>query len=89
MGQQAESIGIALKMSNIFPEVGTNFFLQANPWTFSEECLHSLFTTMTERRITHVVSVTSCLHDGSNLFKERTTQLWMYFDESSYHVITQ
>ena len=88
MGQQAESIGIALKMSNIFPEMWANFLLQANPWTFCEECLHSLFATMPEGRITHVVCITSCLYDGSNLFKERTTQLWVYFDESSCNVIT-
>ncbi len=37
MGKQAESVSITFKMSNIFPEMWANFFLQANSWSFCKE----------------------------------------------------
>ena len=60
-------------MSDVFPEVAADLLLEAGSRSFGKEALDSLFTTMTERRVTHVVRITGSLYDGSNLFKERTS----------------
>ena len=53
--------------------------LQCLAFALSEERLDGFLTTMSERRIAHVMRITSRLDNRSNLFKERTTQLWMEF----------
>lgn len=51
MGEQAESIGVALKMSDVVPEGRTDLLFQETARSFCEESLYGFLTTVSERRI--------------------------------------
>ena len=56
MRQQAEGIGITLKMRNIVPECRGNRCFQFLAGSFCKECLDSFFARMTKGWIAQVVS---------------------------------
>ena len=67
MGEQAESVGIALKMGNIVPESRRNLRFQRAAHTFRKESLYGFLATMSEGWVSQVMSQTGSADDLSDL----------------------
>ena len=59
MGEQTESIGVALEMGQIGPLSRSQLRLKLTPGALAEKCRYGLFARMAERRIAKVMSQTS------------------------------
>ena len=89
MGEDAESVGIALKMGEIVPEYRRYFALQLCASPLEEICLHRLLSTMTERRVAQVVSQTGCGYNLSDFLKECVFQFWVTPGELLCYIVTR
>ena len=76
-------------MSDVVPELVAHLSLQVTARTLREIGLHGFLTTVSERRITHVVGQTSSGHNLSNLSKERILQFRVATDELLCHIVAQ
>ena len=74
MGQQTEGIGIALEVDEVVPEDGTHLALEFAARAFEEIRLDGLLATVSEGRITQVVSQAGGGDYLSNLLKEGILQ---------------
>ena len=73
--EQTEGVGVALKVYEVVPEVGRQMRLQLLTRTLAEERLYGLLSTVSERRVAHVVCQTGRAHNGAELLKQRSRQL--------------
>lgn len=89
MGQQTESIGVALEMRDVVPKSLTHFVAQEIAAVLGEERLYGLFARMAKRRVAHVMGQTGRLHDGTNLLKQRAAKLRMAVGQTTRHIVAE
>lgn len=89
VGEQAEGVGVALKVGDVAPELRRYFVSQGCALALGEESLYGLFPRMAEGRVAHVVGQTGSGDDGAYLLEERAAQLGVQHHEPSGDVVAQ
>ena len=70
MGQQSESIGIALEVGNVVPELMAHLSLQIAARPLGEESLDGFLARVPKRGISHIVSQTGRRHDLADFIEQ-------------------
>ena len=89
VGQQAEGVGVALKVGEVLPKSRGEAVIvpQSQSLSFGEEGGDGPFARMTERRITQVVRQAGGGHDGTYLRQEAVRQLRPAREDAPCHVV--
>ena len=89
MGENAEGVGIALKVGEVVPEDGAHQSLELAARPFEEVGLHGFLTAVAEGRIAQVVGQAGGGDDLSYLLEERVSQFGMALCELHGHVVAE
>ena len=89
MGQEPESIGIALEAGDVVPEGGTDQLLQVAARTLGKERLDGLLARVSEGRVAQVVGQTGCRNNLPDLREQRALQLGVLLHQQAGYVAAQ
>lgn len=87
--QQAEGIGVALKVGDVLPNGVAHLAAQRRAGTLGEVGLDGLLARMAEGWVTHVVGEARRLHNRSYLLKQRAAKLRVLVRQAARHVVAQ